>query len=241
MSRIGMVGVCCLLATICAEPASAATLWIPAQQARHLSATMILGGSSGLPEENALGDFLAPTVTSTADKPASDSFAEFQADIRQAGKYCLWARLRSPLKTNASFALVAVGKWEEGLPLVLGNRDRDRRDWHWESPAAGADDRPGVARPAIELKPGKFTFRITAREAGATVYGPAHWRHAEPALNPHLNLLCLTTDARYVPTDADACRALKLRPSARIVPRCAGDVSPSFCRPMAAGRQAADP
>ena len=39
------------------------------------------------------------------------------------------------------------------------------------------------------------------------------------AVNPHLNLLCLTTDARYVPTDADACRALKLRPSARIVPR----------------------
>ncbi len=155
-----------------AHSATAATLWIPAQQARRLSPTMVLGGRTGLLEENAWGDFLAPTVTSAADKPALDCFAEFEVDIRQAGTYCLWARLRSPLKANASFGFVAGREGEQGPLLVLGNRNLGRRDWHWEGPAGGADDRSGGARLTIELKPGRFTFRITAREAGATVYGP---------------------------------------------------------------------
>ena len=173
MSRIWIFAVVWLLATTVAELAPAATLWIPAQQARRLSPTMVLGGRTGLLEEDALGDFLAPTVTSAADKPALDCYAEFEADIRQAGKYCLWARLRSPLKANASFGFVAGAERDQGPLLVLGNRDVGQRDWHWEGAGGGA-------RSTVDLKPGKFTFRITAREAGATVYGPAHWRHAEP-------------------------------------------------------------
>jgi len=69
MSRKCSLGVFCVLVLTVVHCVSAATLWISAEQAKYLSPTMVLGGKTGLQEENALGDFLVPTVTSTADKP----------------------------------------------------------------------------------------------------------------------------------------------------------------------------
>jgi type 1 glutamine amidotransferase len=182
-----------------AQSGSAATLWLPAAQAKSLSATMVLGGKIGLQEENALGDFLVPTVTSVAEKPDRDCFAEFQVDIQEPGIYCVWVRLRNPLTTKASFGFVTEKDGKRGAVLAIGDSGHDGRHWHWE-------------RAKTDLPAGRLTFRIIARDAYGTVYGPAHWRHAEPAFNPQLNLLCLTTDSHYVPKDADACRALGISP-----------------------------
>jgi hypothetical protein len=201
-------------------------LWVSAEQAARLSPTMVRGGSIGLLETDCLGDFLAPAVTSTPDKPAAGCFAEFQIDARQAGSYCVWARMRSPLKAPASFSFAAVEQGSREPSLVLANRDIDRRQWHWEP--LEADDRSAATGAAVALKAGKFVFCITAREAAATVYGPMRWPHAEPALNPHLNLFCFATDARYVPTDADACRALGRRPGNNVAASAAEVTFPSL-------------
>jgi hypothetical protein len=218
-------GVSWAFAATLAQSVSAATLWIPTAQVKSLSATMVLGGKIGLQEENALGDFLVPTVTS--EKPDRDCFAEFQVDIHEPGTYCVWVRLRSPLTTKASFGFVTEKNGNEGAVFALGDGGHDERNWHWESQtplqcnagdfleaAVGtqAAHRPDARRLNIDLPAGKFTFRIIARDAHGTVYGPAHWRHAEPAFNPQLNLLCLTTDGRYVPKDGDACRAVGIHP-----------------------------
>ncbi len=199
MWRRLVFGVSCLMVATLAHSASAATLWIPAEQAKCLSATMVLGDKIGLREENAVGDFLVPTVTSAAEKPDRECFAEFQVVIPKPGTYSVWFRLRNPLTAKASFGLITEGEGTSGAVLAIGDGGHAGRDWHWE-------------RAKVDVPAGKFTFRIIARDARGTVYGPAHWRHAEPAFNPHLNLLCLTTDGRYVPKDADACRALGLRP-----------------------------
>ncbi len=219
MSRKCSLGVFCVLVLTVVHCASAATLWIPAEQAKSLSPTMVLGGKTGLQEENALGDFLVPTVTSTADKPDRDCFAAFQVDIAQPGTYCVWARVRYPWKGDASFGFAEEEKEERGPVLALADQSGlGGRNWHWDSQSGGVKSRPGVGRLKVDLKAGRFTFRIVAREACATVYGPAHWRQAEPAFNPHLNLLCFTTDAQYQPNDADACRALNVHPSPKTVP-----------------------
>ncbi len=47
-----------------------------------------------------------------------------------------------------------------------------------------------------------------------------------------MNLLCLTTDTHYVPNDADACRALSLRPS----PKAAPHVAPLTLPPLSAAQ-----
>ncbi len=204
MWRWSVFGVSWLLAAALAQSGSAATLWIPAKQAKSLSATMVLGGQLGLQEEDALGDFLVPTVTSAAEKPDRDCFAEFQVDIRERGTYCIWLRLHNPLTAKASFGLVPEQNGRSGSLFAIGQSGHEGRDWHWESQSS-------TVRCKLDLPAGKFTFRIIARDAGATVYGPMHWRHAEPAFNPRLNLLCLTTNPQYVPKDADACRALGIR------------------------------
>ena len=159
-----------------------------------------------------LGDFLVPTVTSAPERPETDCFAEFHVDIRQAGTYCVWARLRYRWLGKASFGFVVEQNGTKGPVLPLGDSNLGGRDWHWDSQCR-ADGGPGVGRLKIDLKPGKLTFRITAREAPASIYQALLWQQAEPAFNPHLNLLCLTTDADYVPKDADACRALRVSPS----------------------------
>ena len=186
---------------------------------------MILGNKTGLLEDGALGDFLVPTVTSAADRPEMDSFAEFQVDMPEAGTYCVWARLRYRWVGKASFGLVVEENGKKGPVLALGDSDLGGRDWHWDSQCR-ADGGPGVGRLKIAVRPGKLTFRITAREAPASIYQALKWRQAEPAFNPHLNLLCLTTDADYMPNDADACRVLRVSPSPMSAPCQAPAVLP---------------
>lgn len=213
------------LTTGLTQCALAATLWIPAERATTLSPTMILGQKTGLQEEGALGDFLVPTITSEAARPETDCFAEFHTDIPAAGTYCVWARLRYRWLGKASFGLVIEENGKRGPVLALGDSDLGGRDWHWDSQCR-ADGRPGVGRLKTALRPGKFTFRITAREAPASIYQALKWLQAEPAFNPHLNLLCLTSDANYVPNDADACRDLHVMPSPETVPRLVPAVLP---------------
>jgi hypothetical protein len=186
---------------------------------------MVLGNKTGLQEENALGDFLVPTVTSAAKRPEMDCFAKFQVDIPRAGMYCVWARLRYRWTGKASFGLLMEENGKTGPVLALGDSNLGGRDWHWDSQCR-ADGQPGVGRLKIALRPGKFTFRITAREAPASIYKAILWQQAEPAFNPHLNLLCLTTDGNYVPNDVDACRALRVSPTLKSLPCRAPAVLP---------------
>ncbi len=163
MSRVYMAGVVSLLGLAFAPCVSAATLWIPAEQAKGLAPTMVMAGRLGLLEENVLGDFLVPTVTSAAERPDVGCFAEFQADVPRAGTYCIWARVRYPWVGKASFGFVAGEAAKTGPVLPLAESGGGTRDWHWSS-QGGADGRPGGGLLAVKLKAGKFTFRIVARE-----------------------------------------------------------------------------
>ena len=105
------------------------------------------------------------------------------------------------------------------------------RQWCWDS--------QGTGRLKVDLKLGRLKFRITARQANASVYKPSNWLQAEPIFNPWLNLICLTRDADYAPNDGDARRALGIsdgqEPPPRVEPIQLAPLSPADW--TAAGRQ----
>ena len=191
----------------------AETIWVHASQARSLSGPIAFGRKVGIVEEGALGDFLVSTVCVT-DEALTGGCAEYRIQIPKAAPYTIWARLRYPLGLDASFAFIPGGEEPTADPgRLLGNSGVGVRQWHWDSQGDGPGCKPGTGKLRLTLAAGDFTFRIYAREANDTVFGPGGWRMARPMFNPRLNVICLTTDPDYVPTDADAGRALSLSPA----------------------------
>jgi len=192
---------------------AAETVWISAREAVRLVGPITLGGKTGIVEEEALGDFLVSTVCVSAEQLAG-GYAEYQVRIPRAATYYVWARLRYPLGLDESFALIPHDEEPTAdLGRAIGKSGPGVHDWHWDSRGNGPRCTPGKPSFALELPEGDFRFRIYAREAHDTVFAPGNWTMARPMFNPRLNVICLSTDAEYVPNDADARRALGLKPS----------------------------
>jgi len=182
----------------------AETVWIAASSAERLVGPVVLGAKTGLAEEDALGDYLVSTICVSPDA-LTGGHAEYRVDLPAAGRYTIWARLRCPLGLQESFALIPEGAEPSSEPRwALADTGASDRGWHWV-PAAG--------KLALDLPAGQFRFRVYAREAHDTVFGPGGWAMARPMFNPRLNVICLSADSDYVPTDADAQRALGVAPS----------------------------
>ena len=203
------VGLLCGLVPAGAEPA--AVLWLHAGQAQTLSPLMVRGSQVNLAEADALGAFILPTITAMEAQPALASWAEFTAQIPRNGTYYLWGRFRSP--TGADSLLILPTNAAPGTTgLVLGAGGGDVRHWHWDG------GQPGAGRLQVELPAGPWTFRVCLNRSVATAFGPLRWRQAELTQSPRLNALCLATDPGYMPTDADAQRALGVTRSQPVEP-----------------------
>ena len=185
---------CCSLA----QRGHAATLWLHAGQARSVSGPMALGSTLAVEERGFFGDLIVPAAPSSPQR-ISGGYAEFTVAIPEAGTYCVWARMRYPSGRDESFVFIPDGEEPTGaLGKHIGNSGVGVSQWHWDSDGAGGRAaRPGARRRKVTLEAGPFTFRVYAREAGSNAMA-----------NPRLNVVCLTTDAAYVPTDDDAARGL---------------------------------
>ena len=204
-----VVGLQCGLVHAGAEPAP--VLWLHAGQAQALAPLMVRGSQVGLAEVDALGDFILPTITAMEAQPALDSWAEFTAQIPHKGTYYLWGRFRSP--TGSDALLILPANATPGVAgLILGASGVDTRRWHWDG------GQPGAGRLRVELPAGPWTFRVCLNRSVATAFGPLRWRQAELTQSPRLNALCLTADPDYVPTDAEAQRALGVSKSQPVEP-----------------------
>jgi len=170
----------------------------------------------GLSEAEALGEFLVPMVTATAETTAPDSWVEFSAMVPKHGSYRLWGRVRFPAGAEESFRVSSANVASNTGEPVLG-AGQDPRHWHW------------VNGGAVQLPAGPWTFRIHPQRAAASTFGPLRWRQAELTQTPRLNLLCLTDDPSFVPTDAEAQTALRLAKTPPPAPR----VEPTHLAPLA--------
>jgi hypothetical protein len=202
-----------ILSGFFAMAATAETIWIPASDATRLSGPISTGSGAGLLEEGALGEFLLPT-TCVSEEKLGGAFAEFRVTIPRKATYYVWARLRYPFGLEESFMLaVADEKPTADLSRCLGNSGVEVDRWHWDSRGTGREGRPGAERLIMQLDQGEFRFRIYPRVARASVYGRTNWTWGRLEFMPRLNVLCLTTDPAFVPTDADARQALKIDPA----------------------------
>lgn len=184
--------------------------------ARAWSPLMTPASRVGLMEAEALGEFLLPMVTVAAETPAPDCWAEFSVVAPKSGAYRLWARVRFPAGEGESFRVAFTNAAETTGELILG-AGQDPRHWHW------------VNGGVVQLPAGAWTFRIQPQRAAATTFGPLHWRQAELTQTPRLNLLCLSDEPGFVPTDADAQTVLRLTRTPPPAPR----VEPTRLAPLA--------
>ncbi|MCX7824978.1 MAG: beta-galactosidase [Verrucomicrobiae bacterium] len=187
----------------CASAAS--SIWIHSAQPRAMSPLMTTASAVALPEADALGDFILSAVTATAETPAPDSWAEFTIEVPKENVYRLWSRVRFPAGEGEAWRIAPASGGRE----IILSAGQDARRWHW------------VDCGEIELPAGPWTFRVHPPRAGATTFGPLKWRKAELTQTPRLNVLCLSDDPRYTPTDADAQRALGLTKTKPPLPRVA--------------------
>jgi len=161
MLAVGLLGFVVPVVTSAAPPS-----WIQAQVARALSPLMTPASRVGLAEAEALGEFLVPMVTATAEQPAPDCWAEFVVSVPTNGAYYLWARVRFPAGADESFRIAPTNAAADTREVILG-AGTDARYWHW------------VNSGRIELPAGPWTFRIHPHRAAASTFGPLRWRQAE--------------------------------------------------------------
>lgn len=157
-------------------------------------------------------------------KPAGGAL-RIALDLPRPGRWYVWARHYYP--GDAGMAL--AGKkdngpnsfWVDldgGTPLILGNiRPRTTataslyRVWHWDGGdaslrKAGDTSRDPMALYLGRLGAGKHTLTIRPRET---------YEVPGKSLSPRIDVLCITDDPGFVPTDAHARKALKARRSSR--------------------------
>jgi len=166
-------------------------LFVQAADFTSLTGEMAQGSAVGVQEPEALsGDVLVCTGRPNMQQP-QPWYAEYTVDIPRAGRWALWARVRYPSGADESFGLVRP---DETVTLqgaqVLGNCGVNEKQWHWTGRGGGVTSVPPAEPIIFTLPPGPFTFRIYAREGGGSA-----------AVNPRLDLLCLTDDPLTAPTD----------------------------------------
>jgi hypothetical protein len=171
-----------------------AMLYARAADCSRLAGEMAKGSAVGVQEPGALsGDVLVCTGRPNMQQP-QPWYAEYTVNIPHAGRWALWARVRYPSGADESFGIVRP---DEPVTLqgtqVLGNRGVNEKQWHWTGRGGGVTSVPPAEPIVFSLQPGPFTFRLYAREGGGSA-----------AVNPRLDLLCLTDDPQTVPTDEEA-------------------------------------
>jgi len=180
------------------EPRKPVTIWIQAEGFQAKVGAMARGSEVGVDEPEALGDVTLATGL-PAEGKTKGWYCEYRAEIPHRARWTLWARVRYPTGGDMSFGLVRPG---EEVTLVgaqvLGNCGVNEARWHWTGRGGGVTTVPPGSPITLTLDPGPFVFRIYPREGPGTTSG-----------NPRLDVLCLSDDPEYVPTDADARRALR--------------------------------
>ena len=174
------------------EPAQ---VWLRATDAEQLVGNMSFGSDLGIRESGALGDVLVVTGRPSV-KAIQNWYAEYTLDIPHDGMWAVWARVRYPRGGDQSFGFVVPGDEVSLTPgdgQVLGNCGVGSDRWHWTGAGGGSTSAPPGNPVVRRLAAGPFTFRIYAREGPGTA-----------EFNPRLDLICLTEDARHVPTDDEA-------------------------------------
>ncbi len=175
------------------QPQPTLKLWIQAENFRRRVGAMARGSEVGVREPDAFGDVVVCTAHANFHK-TEPYYCEYEVNIPHAGFWTIWGRMRFPSKRDDSFGLVPAGQKPTLTGAqVFGNCGASAGRWHWSGRGGGLTSEPPGVPITLKLPKGRFTFRVYAREAP----GPA-------ARNPRLDVICLSDEPSYRPSDADA-------------------------------------
>jgi hypothetical protein len=175
--------------------AIARKIWIQAEDYEEIEGNMANGSDVGVEDEEALGDFVLPTASSAAgDNP--EWYVQYTVRIPEDGTWFLWGRYKHPNAGGYSFCLDGTGEGPNPGDPRLYNSTVGGDAWCWDSNLEMADASPigaGANRITMQLSEGSHTFRVYAREAPGDVQS-----------SPRMDIILLTNEPSYVPSDEDA-------------------------------------
>ncbi len=170
-------------------------IWIKAVDFASKVGEMTLGSKADLTDDGAVADDFIVCSGAPSRTAPKEWYCEYTVDIPRTGMWYIWGHLRYPAGGDMSFGFVLP---DEEVTLsgnqVLGNSGTMGDAWHWDSRGSGVTSVPGHALVSRYLKAGALTFRVYAREGTGDV-----------KTNPRLDVILLTQDAAFRPTD-DAAR-----------------------------------
>ena len=152
-----------------------ARIWLRASDLADKNEAFALGSEVGREQEGAFGDVIVPV--GPADMSGEgDSYVDYTVDIPARGRWFVWGRVWYR-DTNTNSLHLSVPGVHDGK-LRFGNSFVWER-WLWE-----------VGGP-VRLDEGPATIRFSIRESG-------------PGVSPLLDVICITNESRFHPTDAHA-------------------------------------
>jgi hypothetical protein len=142
---------------------------------------------------------------SSVNAPTGGSGDEvrYRISVPRAGTWYIWGRFYYPGAPGSNDANSFMARVDGGGPVKLGNNKDFFRRWHWDG---DGNVESGASKPLSlgYLTSGTHTLVIEKREV-------------QP-LSPRLDVLVLTSDASWRPTDAEAGTALSAGPAAPLPP-----------------------
>lgn len=177
-------------------------IWVQAEDYTKSEGSMARGSDVGIKDDEAIGDFILPTKACVpGDNP--EWYIQYTVNIPRDGKWFLWGNYKHPDGGGYSFCFDKTGKGPNPGDPRLYNSTMAGKAWCWDSSLELADASPvGTVDPRIEmdLRNGSFTFRIYAREAPGNIQN-----------SPRMDVILLTNEIEYIPTNEDAVSGLKAK------------------------------
>jgi len=155
-------------------------LYLPASKFAAKVGQLELTSKTGTPAAGALGDCIVPTGRCTL-AAAPGWYVDYTFALPYKGRWAVWGRMKYKDTNSNSYSV--------GLASAPAAKQRFGNEYVWGKWL-------WAEGPSLKAGAGEITIRVYARESA-------------PKQSPLLDVLCVTNDPGYRPTDADAAKALK--------------------------------
>jgi hypothetical protein len=182
-------------------------IWIAAATDKSLElqgamrvGTDYAGGESRVPDADPEADSLVGKLLFVdADNDDGQDIAAYTVNLPNDGTWWAWGRFYYPGKPGGNDPNCFWIRVDDSPEQKFGNNRYDRpsyRQWHWDG--NGNNERGVQGLRLGRLSAGKHTLRIRNREA-------------DRKIGPRLDVILLTNNSRYVPSDEEASQSIHLK------------------------------